>query len=471
MVEVGLISSSSVIVDHINSICREFDYSTKSWSSLSEFMEAEPDCRVVIVCASEQQGKIRDNAAECCQVAKAMCNDAFVVCIVEKAVKRDQLPFLKKSGADLILNDDQLIEMSKLEFLLTQELKVRFIPIKLSEIRPDSEIDFHIYHLVPHRGKFLPCSQPGLVTSAHLEKLRKGSEFYINRRDLPKFRAYLEARPVVSAQDLLSRCRVRFLSLCVAYAELVFLLTDQAELGSFERGTELVGQCKALCSDLVSVVAEFDEVWDVIDHSAIGNLASVERSTAVATYVAVFGLRMNPEKVESAMVGALMSDIGLLFLNSKILKKMRSGEPLLDAEYAQYIRHPMISVDLALERKLQVDSDLRKMISMTHERDDGKGFPDRTLGARIPFESHLIQFCQELDARTLPILGEFRRNPRQVRAEFVEEAISDIDRFGADFCHQLEKAWGTFNEETVRHPYSDDAEHFVYDVLTRHIRK
>ncbi len=451
VIEVGVISSNASILRHVGSVCREFDYTFDSWSSLEEFMDRGPDCRVIVTNTSEFKGASQDNAAECCQAAKAICNDAFVVCVVQKTIKKEQLPFLKKSGADLILLDHQLTEMSVLEFLLTQQLKARFIPIKASELIGESWIDFHIYHLVPHRAKFLACAIPGALTSSSLERLKKVSEFYINRRDLGAFRDYLESREAESSQDLLSRCRIRFLCLCAAYADLVLLLTDQAELASFEKGLELLNQVRLLCSSLVSVVAEFEDVWEVVDNSSLGNMGSVERSTAVATYAAVFGLRMDLDSVEDVMIGALLTDIGLLGLNSTLLRKMRMQIPLTENEYAQFILHPLASVEIALERKLQMDTRLRRIIAMTHERSDGKGFPERPLPARIPFESQLIQFCQELDSRTLTKMGELKMDPRVVRAQWVEESIQDTDRFGSYFCSQLEKAWKSFNEESVAH--------------------
>ena len=66
VIEVGVISSDPVILSHVSRVCQEFDYSHASWPSLEVFMEAEPDCRVVITNTAEYQGGNRDNAAECC---------------------------------------------------------------------------------------------------------------------------------------------------------------------------------------------------------------------------------------------------------------------------------------------------------------------------------------------------------------------------------------------------------------------
>ena len=93
---------------------------------------------------------------------------------------------------------------------------------------------------------------------------------------------------------------------------------------------------------------------------------------------------------------------------------------------------------------------MRRIIEMTHERNDGGGFPNRPLAQRIPIESQLIQFCQELDSRTLVKMGELRRNPRVVRDEWIRESVLDTDRFGPQFCKKLDTAWGSESLESLR---------------------
>ena len=115
------------------------------------------------------------------------------------------------------------------------------------------------------------------------------------------------------------------------------------------------------------VAAQFENIWDIIDQSRVGNLNSVERSTAIATYAAFFGLVMNLEGIEEIMIGALLSDLGILELKSGILKKLRNQEPLEPSEHSLYIQHPVRSVEMILDRKIQVSQTLRKMIAMSHE--------------------------------------------------------------------------------------------------------
>ncbi len=453
VIDVGVISGDTAILRHIEDICTEFGYSLRSWPQLETFMEAEPACRVVIVNTSEHKGSSQNNAAECCQAAKGVCaqggyNDAFVVCIVKKTIKKDHLGFLKKSGADLILLDEELVQTSKIEFLLTQQLKARFVPIKPHELYAEGLNQFHVYHLIQHRSKFLPCALPGNISASRLIKLRQASELYVARRELGLFKQYIEARPSRSSKELLYRCRIRFLCLCSTYADLVLLLSDQAEQATLDHGTTLLNECRDLCSNLASVIAEFENVWDIIDASAIGNMGSVERSTAVATYVAVFGLKMNIENIEEVMIGALLCDVGLLLLSSTLLKKLKLHLTLHQDEFKKYSLHPLKSIEAVLARKVQLNPRLRKIIEMTHERADGKGFPHQPLAARIPIESQLIQFCQELDSRILIRIGETKRDPWKVRQEWILEAMNQSDRFNFQFRHQLKFAWGNLSDDS-----------------------
>ena len=434
MVEVGVVSKDEKIIKRLTEICKEFDYSIQFWPDLMTFMESDPDCMVVITNASENKESV-DAAAECAQTSKATCSSAFIVCVVEKETNKDNLPFLKKSGADLILLEDELFSTSKLEFLLTQELKARYYPIKTNELKGETELTFHLYHLLPSRGKFLPCAFPGSVlTDTKLSRLSVSNELYIARREIKDFKKYNEKHV---PQSMESRCRIRFLSLCASYSDLVFLLTDQGEVASFEKGKKLLEDCKSLCNELIATVGEFDDVWKIINNSAIGNMASVERSTAVATYAVTFGLNMELESaLDDVMVCSLLSDIGMLFLAPNILRKLRDDVKLSSDEQSVYEFHPMKSVSVALEHKLPMTPALRKIIEMTHERCDGRGFPMKPLADRIPLESQLIQFCQEFDSKNLIKIGKLRKDPFELRQEMIKEEIKS-NKYSPKFSEKI----------------------------------
>lgn len=441
-IEVGVISNNNTILNKIKSVCEEFEYTFESWPNLETFIDKEPDCMVVITVVSEYNGETKENAAECCQAAKGTCNDAFVVCVVDKMLKKEHLPFLKKSGANLILLEEEIHSTSKLEFLLTQELKARFFPIKTSDLVQDTEINFNLYHLVTHRAKFLPCAFDGsIITESKLNKLKEISEIYVNRHEVDSFKKYVDKHAGGSANGMASRCRARFINLCAGYTNLVFLLTDQGEHSSFDKGTMLLNRCKELCNELMAVVAEFENVWDIVDNSAIGNMGSVERATAIATYVAVFGMSINMNDVDNIMVATLLSDIGLLFIPPDVLKKIRKGYKITEEERLKYEQHPLASVSLALERKLQMTNEFRKIIEMTHERQDGKGFPRQPLSERIPIESQLIQFCQEFDSRTLFRLGELKVNAADERKKMILEEMKTVDKYTPIFITKLKKVF------------------------------
>jgi len=168
--------------------------------------------------------------------------------------------------------------------------------------------------------------------------------------------------------------------------------------------------------------------------------------------VGVFGLGLNVSNLDDIMVCALLSDIGLLFLHPRVLKALRMGQALERGDLRDYGFHPLSSVNLALERKLQVDPKLRKIIEMTHERFDEHGFPMCPKGIGVPFESFLIQFCQELDSRSLVKLGTIKRDPRSVRAQFIQESIRDKKRYGPEFCDKLQVSWGSVLIEPEKKP-------------------
>ncbi len=224
---------------------------------------------------------------------------------------------------------------------------------------------------------------------------------------------------------------------------MVFLLTDQSELNSFREGEAILKQCRELSGDLISVLAEFGNAWDIINNSTIGEFGSAERAPAIAAYSALFSLQAGLENIGDIMLAALLSDLGMVFLPPSISKKIRHDqmESFTPEEMEAFKGYPQQSLSVALDRKLSLHEGLRTTILSIHERADGNGFPKGIAADKLTIEPQMISFSREFDRRNQLRLGRPRVDPLEVRRQMIQEDNGVFASYSKPFLTLLANAF------------------------------
>jgi diguanylate cyclase (GGDEF)-like protein len=117
----------------------------------------------------------------------------------------------------------------------------------------------------------------------------------------------------------------------------------------------------------------------------------------VAEFAVAIGERVGlpPEELEDLRQAAELHDMGKVAIPDAILDK---PGPLDDAEWEFMRRHTIIgerilSAAPALER-------VARIVRSTHERMDGKGYPDQLTGDEIPLAARIVLVCDAFEAMT-----------------------------------------------------------------------
>jgi len=106
-------------------------------------------------------------------------------------------------------------------------------------------------------------------------------------------------------------------------------------------------------------------------------------------------LKMTAEELDELARAAELHDVGKVGIPDAILEK---PEALNDAEWAFMHQHTLLG-----ERILNAAPALRPVaviVRATHERWDGRGYPDGRAGAAIPLGARIIAACDAYDAMT-----------------------------------------------------------------------
>jgi diguanylate cyclase (GGDEF)-like protein len=149
----------------------------------------------------------------------------------------------------------------------------------------------------------------------------------------------------------------------------------------------------------------------------------LEHVTGVGELACAIGtdLGLDSEHLDELVRAAELHDVGKLAIPDEILDK---PGPLDDSEWAFMRQHPVIG-----ERILNAAPALRpvaKLVRASHERWDGKGYPDGLIGPEIPLGARIIAVCDAFEAITSDRVYQ--------RARTEMEAIAELRRVAGTQC-------------------------------------
>lgn len=375
------------------------------------------------------------------QALRQFFSEAFILVVAEKKIPAADANFIKKSGCNFVMLDNEFETTIRLEYVLQQIVKAAYIPAKASDFKVGSTIDFHVYTIMPLNQKILPVIQPGtIVSDSRAEKLKTTGELYVKRQQAKAYSDYLAKHEDKSARGLMNRCRAQFFTVAHAHTDLIFNLTDQAEAASYDEGKRLLTSCMDLAKDLLMTLATIEEPWGIIDQSTFGMIGATDRSIMIASMGALLSFQSNIGKSDDIMMAGLFCDLGLLDLSPASLGKIDSEEgrsQLTPEDLALFQKHPILSINRLLERKMQLSEDIKDIIQCTHEQADKKGFPRKILPERIPLESMFIHFAEIVDLAFRVKFGKARESYPEVRKKVFTTEKEKLQRFNLVFLERI----------------------------------
>ncbi len=435
------ITSDPVAAERTRRCCEEFNFQYKLLSSVDEYADLptqEQDAPILVLDAHEIEEP--NQIAGMIQIARQFGNHSFIVVVVQKKSSIESTQFMKKSGANLVLLENEFFQASKLEFVATQKIKAHLIPFKSSELVLGSTVDFTAFHMLPLNEKLLPVLSPGIeISESKLKKMLEVGELYIRRESLPLYTEYLQKNKDLSAQGLAARCRAQFLLLNAGFTELALLIADQSEAGSFASGKVLYDKILHYSKEMLISLGTIGDAYQIINNSSVGDFSSMSRSPAIAAYAGLISLMSDVGNSEDIMISALLPDIGMLEFPPHVTYHLKHQPytTMHPEDQKIYCNHPIQSVNLCLSRKIPLSEKIKQIILSTHEQKDMKGFPHKIEPEKIPFESQLIQFCELLDHRCLVRMGQERKNPKTELKNIYSEELQSGHRLSPEFLQKI----------------------------------
>ncbi|NLM51228.1 MAG: HD-GYP domain-containing protein [Firmicutes bacterium] len=119
-------------------------------------------------------------------------------------------------------------------------------------------------------------------------------------------------------------------------------------------------------------------------------------NVCILSLLVASGLQLSRNNLKEMAVGALLHDVGKLWVDENILKKEGSLTP---AEFEQIKRHPLFGYDILSEQANIAPTSI-KIALQHHERCDGSGYPYQLVKKEIHQYSRLVMIVDVFDALT-----------------------------------------------------------------------
>ena len=206
---------------------------------------------------------------------------------------------------------------------------------------------------------------------------------------------------------------------------------------------------RASVEEVRRVNEELEESKERVHRTYLGTIAALSRSieakdeysgghvervrTLAVALARTLGYR--GDDLEAIEVGALLHDIGKIGVPERILNK---PGPLTDAEWEEMKEHPVTSDHIL--SGIELHPFIRQIVRSSHERIDGKGYPDALEADEIPLPARIVLVADAFDAlasdrpyraaRPVPeVLDELRAH---VGTQFCSTVIAALEHLARD---------------------------------------
>ncbi len=162
------------------------------------------------------------------------------------------------------------------------------------------------------------------------------------------------------------------------------------------------------------ILREIEKGWDYINEHSIRVSRYAEQLTKA--------LMLSDDEIKIVRRAALLHDIGMVGVSSKILKKKTK---LSGDEYEVVKKHSNIGVKIIKKTNL-FDNEL-PLILYHHERYDGNGYPHQLKGDTIPYGARILSVVEAYDAMMNNTIYRKAYSSKEAVAELRECSGSQFD--------------------------------------------
>lgn len=172
--------------------------------------------------------------------------------------------------------------------------------------------------------------------------------------------------------------------------------------------TKLCDTIQSIITDMICEDEIFEQIINVKQESA--DLYTHSVNVCILSTLVALKLKLAAEKVLDIARGSMLHDIGLRYVTT--VYENVNIDLLSEKARKEYKKHVLYGYE-AVANLVTLSAGSKKIILHHHETFDGKGFPFRLKGDRMPYEAKIVAVCDAFDRKRTGI-GETKTKINEI---------------------------------------------------------
>jgi hypothetical protein len=340
----------------------------------------------------------------------------------------------------LLITPFDFFQNFKLEYMLLLKCRAQFFDIHPTDLFSMTTLPFTVFVRMPANQRIMGVAFRGAVLSdSKYQKMLSKGGLLIQGRETTAYMEYINTYFDRSGLSLRKRLRSVFLSIAAVWVELSEVILFEFKTASDEEVVALYEQLTQLAAVMIEIMKSDENLWEAIREVFDNDLFDKWRSPWVAIYAAYLSVKSDVGNPIDALMSGLFCDVGLMDIPDSTYQKFLSlGEAYLEQQQTEeYRKHPMMSLNRCLFKKVPVNEAVKAIMVCVHERADEKGYPSQTPFDMVPAESSLIRFAELIDFGVRTTMQEKSIGFKYLREKIWEEAKAKPGNFSNEFMDKI----------------------------------
>ncbi|WP_413581429.1 HD domain-containing phosphohydrolase [Bdellovibrio sp. HCB288] len=331
----------------------------------------------------------------------------------------------------------------KFEYMLLLKCRAQFFDILPTDLFSMTTLPFTVFIRMPINQRIMGVAFRGVVLSdSKYQKMLTRGGFLIQSPEAASYLEYIGTYFDRSGMSLKKRVRAHFMAIASLWTDLSELTLFEFKTASDDEIRSIYERMELAAKSFVETMKTEEDLWESLLEAMDNDLFNVWRSPWVAAYAAYISQRSGVGNPVDAFLAGLLCDVGLFDIPDETYQiYLKRGESFLDPKQTEeYRKHPMMSLNRCLFKKIPVSEQVKAIMVCVHERADEKGFPSQTPFDMVPVEASLIRFSEMIDIGSRTTMHEKSIGFRYLREKIWEETKAKPGNFTTDFLDQISES-------------------------------
>ncbi|MEK2645295.1 HD domain-containing phosphohydrolase [Bdellovibrio sp. BCCA] len=405
--ELLILSQSEEVLNRVKQVVsahhftfRHLAYSELPQGPLGDLIKAQ-----LVLVAQDKEESIQDFSARVDEALRLFPRSRIVT-VMGTAFSKENLE--SQNPRITPLSQVEFFSTLKFEYLCLYRCRSQYFEIQVTDLFPMTTMVFPAFIRLELNQRYLAVVYSNTVLSDdRFARLGRAEGLFIQMKDSEKYLQYINNYYDTSGAALKKRARALFLAVCFYSLHLNENILFDFKASGESVAVEAYQNLKKVGEELFTIMRSEENLWDVFREAVDSELSSYWRSPWIATYAALMSIKSGQGDPMTAFLSGLLTDVGLYDLQESVTRKyyLEDDKKTLDEENS-YQKHPLLSLNRCLIKKVPLEESVKTVLVCTHERADQKGFPNQVPADKLPVEAQFVLFAEKIDQGVLTTMKQ-----------------------------------------------------------------